>query len=124
MRTPRSASPVARLLASLAFALGGRALGAPLTVPGTDGRLEASGYIDGLAVVDTGGGRRQRPQGLGELRLDTAVTRALRGHLALRGWVGGPIEGGHAGIYDLVHTFQNHSVLDRARADGKKSSRW
>jgi hypothetical protein len=29
--------------------------------------------------------------------------------LALRGWLGGPFEGAHPGIFDLEHTWQNHS---------------
>jgi hypothetical protein len=82
---------------------------AALPVPGAPDWLEAGGYVDGLAVVDTGSGPRQRPQALGVLRLDARPLGWLRGRLELRGRLGGPFEDAHAGIYDLVHTYQNHS---------------
>lgn len=82
--------------------------GAAVTVPGTDA-LEVTGYVDGLAVVDTGGGARQRPQALGVLRADARALRWLRGRLELRSRIGGPFEGGHQGMYNLVHTYQNYS---------------
>ena len=80
-----------------------------IEVPGSGGRLSLDGYLDGQAVVDTGGGPRQRPQALLDLGLDAKATRWLSGHLELRGEVGGPFEGAHPGILDLGHTFQNHS---------------
>jgi hypothetical protein len=99
-----------RALAALALAtLVGIRPGAAVTVPGTDGALELSGYVDGLAVVDTGGGPRQRPQALGVLRADGRALGRLRGRLELRSRIGGPFEGGHQGVYNLVHTFQNRS---------------
>lgn len=80
-----------------------------MPVPGTDGKLSASGYVDGLGVVDTGSGPRQRPEGLGVLRLDGGP-RWLRGHAELRGRIGGPFEGGPgAGVYEFSNTFQNRS---------------
>ncbi len=99
-----------RALAGLALAvvLGVRP-GAAVTVPGTDGTLDVNGYVDGLGVIDTGGGARQRPQALGVLRADARALRWLRGRLELRGRVGGPFEGGHQGVYNLVHTYQNRS---------------
>jgi hypothetical protein len=79
-------------------------------VPGTAGRVEAGGFVDGLAVVESEhDSRRQRPQALGELRLDADITPRLRGHLALRSRIGGPFEGGHPGMLNLVHEFQNRS---------------
>jgi hypothetical protein len=82
---------------------------AAFTVPGSDGRVTGGGYLDGLAVVDTGGGPRQRPQGLADLHLEAEPTRWLAGHAELRWRAGGPFEGGHPGHYDLGHEFQNYS---------------
>ena len=76
-------------------------------IPGAEKGIEVSGYLEGLAVVGTEGGQDQSPQGLTLLRADGAVSKVLRGHLELRGWLGGPIEGGHPGLYNLVHAFQN-----------------
>jgi hypothetical protein len=91
--------------AVLAIATGARA--AP--VPGTAGRVEASGWIDGRAIVDTGGGERQRPQAWLALRFDARGPRWLAAHVELRGRAGGPFEGGHPGAYDFDHAFQNYS---------------
>src|SRR6185295_5576867 len=93
----------------VACALATATLAGVVEVPGSAGRLSLDGYLDGLAVVDTGGGPRQRPQGLLDLGMDATVTRWLKGHLELRGEVGGPFEGAHPGIFDLGHAFQNHS---------------
>lgn len=74
------------------------------------GRVEARGWVDGLAVVDTGGGERQRPQLLGQVAFDAAPARALRARVALRGRVGGPFEGGSGPcVYDFSRAFQNCS---------------
>jgi len=78
-------------------------------VPGSGGRLEIGGYLDGLAVADTEDGPRQRPQGLLSLTLDGRASSTLRAHLQLRGRAGGPFEGGHQGFYNFVHTYQNYS---------------
>jgi hypothetical protein len=78
-------------------------------VPGSAGRLTLGGYLDGLAVVDTGAGPRQRPGALLLLGLDATGPRWLRGRMELKGRVGGPFEGAHPGIYSLSHVFQNHS---------------
>jgi hypothetical protein len=80
-----------------------------VTVPGTDGALELTGYLDGLGVIDTGGATRQRPQALGVVRAEARVLRWLRGRLELRSRLGGPFEGGHPGVYNFVHTYQNRS---------------
>ena len=80
-----------------------------MPVPGAGGRVEIGGYLDGLAIVDTGGGSRQLPQGLLDGQLDGVATDWLRGHAELRGQVGGPFEGGEAGVFNFVHTFQNRS---------------
>ena len=95
------------MLALLLLALA-RSAGA-IEVPGSGGRLEVGGYLDGLAVVDTGDGPRQRPQGLLSLTLDGRASESVRGHLQLRGRAGGPFEGGHQGIYNFVHAYQNYS---------------
>ena len=80
-----------------------------LDVPGTGGRVTASGYLDGLAVVGTEDSPDQDPQALLVLRADAPLAQRLRAHLELRGREGGPFEGGHPGFYSLVHTFQNRS---------------
>jgi hypothetical protein len=115
-RTPTHArsieSPPARfngMAFVIACALAAATIAGAVEVPGSAGRLSLDGYVDGLGVVDTGGAPHQRPEGLLDLGLDATVTRWLRGHLELRGAVGGPFEGAHAGILDLGHAFQNHS---------------
>ena len=80
-----------------------------IEVPGSGGRLEVGGYLDGLAVVETEDAPRQRPQGLLSLTVDGRATSTVRGHLQLRGRIGGPFEGGHQGVYNFVHTYQNYS---------------
>ena len=90
------------VLASPAFAH-------PIAIPGTSQRLDVSGYTEGLAVVDTGGGKRQRPEAVGVLRVDGTPVSHLETHLELRGQLGGPFEGGHQGAFNLVHTFQNYT---------------
>jgi hypothetical protein len=89
----------------LLFALAARAA----DVPGTGGRVTAGGYLDGLAVADTGGGPRQRPGALLDLHFDGVAYPWLRGHVDLRTRIGGPFEGGHQGIYNFVHEFQNRT---------------
>ena len=83
---------------------------AAVEIPGTAGHLTAGGYVDGLAVAETEGGKRERPQAFLDLRLDGTATRSLRGHLELRERFGGPFEGGPgAGVYDWSHVYQNRS---------------
>lgn len=79
-------------------------------VPGV-GRVDAGGQLDGLAVVGTEGGKRQRPELLGTVRFDVLpAARWLRARLEVRGRVGGPFEGGPGiGIYDFERAFQNYS---------------
>ena len=89
----------------LLFALAARAA----DIPGTDGRITAGGYLDGLAVADTGGGPQQRPGALLDLHFDGVAYPWLRGHVDLRTRIGGPFEGGHPGIYNFVHEFQNRT---------------
>src|SRR5207247_686777 len=78
-------------------------------VPGTGGRVVAGGYLDGLAVAETEGGPRQRPGALLDLHLDGRATPWLGAHLDLRTRIGGPFEGGHPGVYNFDHEFQNRS---------------
>lgn len=83
-----------------------------LLVAGAAGAAEVSvdGYVDGLAIVDTGTGVRQRPQAVGVLRVDGNAARWLRGYLELRGRIGGPFEGGQGiGVYEYDQAFQNRS---------------
>jgi hypothetical protein len=96
-------------IAAVALVLVAATVGAvELPVPGTTGKVDASGYLDGLAVAEIGG-PRQRPQAIGELRLLGRVMPQLRLQLTLRGRVGGPFEGGHPGIMNFVHEFQNRT---------------
>jgi len=93
---------------ALALLLTASGHAATIPVPGTTARVEASGYVDGLAVAEIGG-PRQRPQALAELSLLGKITQNLRTQLTLRGRAGGPFEGGHPGVMNLVHEFQNRS---------------
>lgn len=79
-------------------------------LPGTDGRVRVHGAVDGLAVVDTGSGPRQRPEGRLTLETEARIARRLRLVSELRGRIGGPFEGGPgAGVYDLRRAYQNRS---------------
>jgi hypothetical protein len=81
---------------------------ASLPVPGTERTVDVGGWVDGLAVAELGG-PRQRPQAIGEVRFLHKASRALRFHLTLRGRAGGPFEGGHPGVMNFVHEFQNRT---------------
>ena len=82
-------------------------------VPAGRHHVEVSGFVDGLAIAPTEDSRGQHPQGLANLRFDGEVTPNLRGHLELRGRVGGPYDRddavAHQGVYNLVHEFQQYS---------------
>jgi len=88
------------------------AAGAALAVdvPGTDGRVRVDGTVDGLAVVGTATGPRQRPEGRVSLDTEARITRRLRLVTEVRGRIGGPFEGGPgAGVYDFRRAYQNRS---------------
>jgi hypothetical protein len=105
----RGRATAAATLAAAVLCLVSRGDAVTVPIPGGGPRLEVSGFLDGLAIADTEGGPRQRPQALSEVRVDGDLTRRLHGRLTVRGRAGGPFEGGHPGIYDLVHVFQNHT---------------
>src|SRR5439155_1705522 len=72
----------------------------------------------GLELRDQRGENRE--VALLGLRLDGTLTRALHTHLELRTRAGGPFEGGHPGLYNFNHTFQNRSPaveVDESYAD-------
>jgi hypothetical protein len=107
VKRPRRAACAAVFVVALAVAAPVR--GAAVTVPGTSATVDASGYVDGLAIVPVGG-PRQQPGLSAELSLLGKVSRSLRFQLTTRSHVGGPYEGGHAGVMNFVHEFQNRST--------------
>ncbi len=98
----------ARLVAVALLAAAPPIRAASLTLPGTTAKVDASGYVDGLAVAEIGG-PRQRPQAIAQLTLLGKITKELRTQVTLRGRVGGPFEGGHPGLMNFVHEFQNRT---------------
>jgi hypothetical protein len=91
--------------------LGGQAHASPLPE-----WLHVGGRLYGLAVVDTGGGPRQRPEAVGTLDVEATPVRALRARLELRSRVGGPFEGGPGpAVYNFNQAFQNYSPSLEAR---------
>jgi hypothetical protein len=106
-RHPRTFNGIA--LVALALGVEARAASLPPW-------LEVGGSLYGLAVVDTGGGPRQRPEAVGTLDVQAAPTRALRAQLELRSRAGGPFEGGPGpAVYNLNQAFQNYSPALEAR---------
>ncbi|HYY05963.1 MAG TPA: DUF1302 family protein, partial [Candidatus Limnocylindria bacterium] len=95
-------------IAALGALLAAGAAGA-VELPGTGGRVVAGGYLDGLAIAETEGGPRQRPGALLDLHLDGRARPWLAARLDLRSRIGGPFEGGHQGVYNFDHEFQNRS---------------
>jgi hypothetical protein len=78
--------------------------------------LEVGGRLYGLAIIDTGGGPRQRPEAVATFQAQAAPTRALRGVLELRSRAGGPFEGGPGpAVNNLNQAFQNYSPSLEAR---------
>src|SRR5207253_4213708 len=80
-----------------------------IDLPGSGARLTVGGWLDGLAVAETEDSPRERPRALLDLHLDGEATQWLRGRLDLRARAGGPFEGGHPGVFDLNHEYQNRS---------------
>jgi hypothetical protein len=108
VKRPRRAACAAAFVV-VALAVAAPVRGATVTVPGTSATVDASGYVDGLAIVPVGG-PRQQPGLSAELSLLGKVSRSLRLQLTTRSHVGGPYEGGHAGFMNFVHEFQNRST--------------
>jgi hypothetical protein len=78
--------------------------------------LEVGGRLYGLAIVDTGGGPRQRPEAIGTLHAEVTPTRDLRAVLELRSRAGGPFEGGPGpAVNNFNQAFQNYSPSLEAR---------
>ncbi len=105
-RRPRRFNAIAAVVGlALALATPARAL----EVPGSGGRLAVGGWLDGLAVAATEDSPRQQPRALLDLHLDGEAARWLHGRLDVRTRVGGPYEGGHPGVFNLNHEYQNRS---------------
>jgi hypothetical protein len=91
-----------------------------ITVPGTDGRLAVGGFLDGLGIIDTGGGPDENPQGTGSLWMEGHATKWLHGFVQVTGQAGGPYVDGRFGVFNYVEAFQNYSPslsFDQAYAD-------
>jgi hypothetical protein len=103
-RGPRAFNAIVLLLLLVAAGAGAA------DVPRTDGRIRVGGVVDGLAVVDTGSGARQRPEGRLTVEAEARLQRRLRLVTEARGRIGGPFEGGPgAGAYDFRRAYQNRS---------------
>jgi hypothetical protein len=74
-----------------------------------DEAVRVSGYLGALAVGPVDDGADQLPQGRLGLKADLRAAPMLGGHVELRGRIGGPTESDRAGLYNLVHTFQDLS---------------
>jgi hypothetical protein len=79
------------------------------TVPGTGGKLDVGGWVDGRAVVDTGGGAYQAPWGRLLLAGDGDLGHDLGFRFQLLGQVGGPYRAPTAGWWNFNDEFENHS---------------
>lgn len=82
---------------------------AAVGVPGTDGKVEIGGWVDGRAVVDTGGGPYQPPWGRLLLAGEGQLGHELGFRFQLLGQVGGPYRGPKAGFYNFNDEFENDS---------------
>ena len=97
-----------RSAAGLAIAVG-LSLATAAVAAASDWRTSAGGTVNGLAVIDTGGGPEQRPGADASLHIDSASAH-LAARLELRGRIGGSFVGGSgAGVYGFDDTFQNQS---------------
>jgi hypothetical protein len=77
-------------------------------VGGHDVEMSAGGYLEGLGIVDTGGGPYQPPQATGAVRIDGTVQR-WHAHMEMRAMAGGPFRNGEVNVFDLRHAFQDVS---------------
>jgi hypothetical protein len=93
----------------LACALAHAPTAAAIALPGTGGRVDVGGWIDGTLVEDTGNGPYQHPWGRAALEGDADLGRRFTLAFALRGQVGGPYRGASAGLHGWDDAFQNRS---------------
>lgn len=80
-----------------------------LEVPGTAGRVEVGGWVDGSAVLDTSGGPHQHPWGRSLLAADADLGHRFSLAFALRAEAGGPYRGAAIGFNGFDDAFQNYS---------------
>jgi hypothetical protein len=79
------------------------------TLPGSDGRVEVGGWIDGSAVLDTSSGPHQHPWGRSLLEADADLGRSFSLGFELRAEAGGPYRGETLGFNGFDDAFQNYS---------------
>jgi hypothetical protein len=82
---------------------------AAIVVPGTGGKLDIGGWVDGRAVVDTGGGAYEPPWGRLLLTGDGDLGHDLAFRFQLLGQVGGPYRNPNVGFWNFNDSFENDS---------------
>ena len=80
-----------------------------LDLPGTAGKVDVGGWVDGSAVVDTAGGPYEGPWARVLLEADGDLGHGLGFGLQLLGQAGGPYHGPTTGFYDFADAFENDS---------------
>jgi hypothetical protein len=78
-------------------------------LPGTGGKVEVGGWVDGSAIIDTAGGPYEGPWGRVLLEADGALGHGLGFGLQLLGLAGGPYHGASTGFYNFADAFENDS---------------